>query len=90
MGKIRCPLRAPSMTLDRDRPEILLTAFAGLLDSGEIRARWCQLWMSAQDAVHRCKVGTRFVAYCVALVREAEGIDTETDITGLELRKRQS
>ena len=23
MGKIRCPLRAPSMTLDRDRPEIL-------------------------------------------------------------------
>jgi hypothetical protein len=23
MGKIRCPLRPPSMTLDRDRPEIL-------------------------------------------------------------------
>ena len=23
MGKIRCPLRAPSMTLDRDRPQIL-------------------------------------------------------------------
>jgi hypothetical protein len=22
-GKIRCPLRLPSMTLDRDRPEIL-------------------------------------------------------------------
>jgi len=24
MGKIRCPLRPPSMTLDRDRPEILI------------------------------------------------------------------
>jgi hypothetical protein len=23
MGKVRCPLRPPSMTLDRDRPEIL-------------------------------------------------------------------
>ena len=37
MGKIRCPLRPPSMTLDRDRPEILSPARApaGLLPAAD-------------------------------------------------------